>query len=648
MRVVFAAEKPLEGELSLIAPDGSVAAKSSERLGGPPYFWFAEVARRRRGSGRPSSRATARRPSAAPSPAKSSCAPTSRRRRARRRGAFGLCAMPGAARPKTFIRPGSRSSSTRHSTPRCPGRRCTRCCATDRAISCSTISASAKTRRRWSFVPTAPTCRTSCAPISRSRWGCRSATRSARAAAPAGRRNATPGGTFSTRSRRRHRRHRSAAGRVRWPVRDVSPASRDSTRAAARRPGLLPTPPGPRQSHRGPPPRPPGLAAGFGHYLRCSVADGVHSGAGRTRASDDNTDYYPVPLNQDTLRPGTVYADPYGHILVIVRRVPQTDGAAGVILAVDGQPDGTVARKRYWRGNFLFAQDPALGGPGFKRFRPIVAQERRLAAAEQRRDRQASAVRRLFARSVEARGRSLLRPHGRRDVAGAARSVARDDGGDHVARRAGEGARDLGRERAQVPEQRARRSEHAGRRGDLRDQRRVGGFRDAVARSAAADRDRCGAQLPGSRRAAARALRDAEGQERRRGEGRIAARAGGGAFGAQVLVSAHRRLPVDARGQGRDRPRGRARDGLQRQRLRRAAVGRAGQERGGGDLQAACAGGAAREDDAVPRLVPRAAPAAAHAVKGMRVGYETARIRRALGRSSRLAACGARAAGRRG
>ena len=44
MRVIFAAEKPLEGELSLIAPDGSVAAKSRERHGGPPYFWFAEVA----------------------------------------------------------------------------------------------------------------------------------------------------------------------------------------------------------------------------------------------------------------------------------------------------------------------------------------------------------------------------------------------------------------------------------------------------------------------------------------------------------------------------------------------------------------------------------------------------------------------------
>ncbi|MEA2970269.1 MAG: hypothetical protein QOE78_3530, partial [Alphaproteobacteria bacterium] len=44
LRVIIAAEKPLDGEFSLIAPDGSVAAKSRERHGGPPYFWFAEVA----------------------------------------------------------------------------------------------------------------------------------------------------------------------------------------------------------------------------------------------------------------------------------------------------------------------------------------------------------------------------------------------------------------------------------------------------------------------------------------------------------------------------------------------------------------------------------------------------------------------------
>ena len=44
LRVMVVAEKPLEGVLSLIAPDGSVAAKSPDRHGGPPYSWFAEVA----------------------------------------------------------------------------------------------------------------------------------------------------------------------------------------------------------------------------------------------------------------------------------------------------------------------------------------------------------------------------------------------------------------------------------------------------------------------------------------------------------------------------------------------------------------------------------------------------------------------------
>jgi hypothetical protein len=93
-----------------------------------------------------------------------------------------------------------------------------------------------------------------------------------------------------------------------------------------------------------------------------------------------------VALTQDTLRPGTIYADPYGHVLILVKRIPQTGKGAGVFLAVDGQPDGTVARKRFWRGNFLFAQDPSLGSPGFKRFRPIVQERngglRRLTNAE--------------------------------------------------------------------------------------------------------------------------------------------------------------------------------------------------------------------------------------------------------------------------
>jgi len=44
LRVVVAVEQAFAGELSLTAPDGTVAAKSREREGGPPYFWYAEVA----------------------------------------------------------------------------------------------------------------------------------------------------------------------------------------------------------------------------------------------------------------------------------------------------------------------------------------------------------------------------------------------------------------------------------------------------------------------------------------------------------------------------------------------------------------------------------------------------------------------------
>ena len=43
LRVVFTSETPLDGELSLIGPDGAVAVSSRDRKGGPPYYWYAEV-----------------------------------------------------------------------------------------------------------------------------------------------------------------------------------------------------------------------------------------------------------------------------------------------------------------------------------------------------------------------------------------------------------------------------------------------------------------------------------------------------------------------------------------------------------------------------------------------------------------------------
>ena len=323
-------------------------------------------------------------------------------------------AMPGIARPKTCTPPGSRSCSTRRSTRRCRGRRCMRCCAT--ADAQFPAQPYGSQRRLDEDVHSAGLRRPSVLPARLFRVQDGAAVRlrevharrrrraaevlrvvehpESRAACPRRRKKSTAPAP-STTSSHRHPRHSACSAR---------PARRRRTRPRRRPPAA--------KKPKGPPPKPAGLAPAFGWYLRI-VADAVHSGAGRTALADDNNDFYPVSLNQDTLRPGTVYADPYGHLLVLVRRVPQTDDAAGVILAVDAQPDGTVARKRFWRGNFLFAQDPALGGPGFKRFRPILRDKngglRRLGNS---RDREESAVRRLLARPGTARDRSLLRSHG--------------------------------------------------------------------------------------------------------------------------------------------------------------------------------------------------------------------------------------------
>jgi hypothetical protein len=115
----------------------------------------------------------------------------------------------------------------------------------------------------------------------------------------------------------------------------------------------------------------------FNSFIR-RVIDGVHSGTARTALDDENSDYYPVSLERNALRPGTVFADPYGHTLMLVGWRSQTGDHPGLLLAVDAQPDGTVAIKRFWKGNFLFNTSEVIGEPGFKAFRPISVNQEAL------------------------------------------------------------------------------------------------------------------------------------------------------------------------------------------------------------------------------------------------------------------------------
>lgn len=113
----------------------------------------------------------------------------------------------------------------------------------------------------------------------------------------------------------------------------------------------------------------------FARFIDREVRREVHSSSGRTHPAADTTDFYPVPLTREALRPGTLFTDPYGHLLVIADWIPQGAGRYGVLVGADAQPDGTVGRRRFWRGSFLFHPDTSSGGAGFKAFRPWVLDE---------------------------------------------------------------------------------------------------------------------------------------------------------------------------------------------------------------------------------------------------------------------------------
>jgi hypothetical protein len=370
LRVVVAVEKPLAGELSLIAPDGSIAARSPERHGGPPYFWVAEIATPTAGTWRARLAATG-------TPA--DCAPLTHditvradeppRPRATEASVWplhkswnrGTENLFSAWIEKLFDAPLDASPSwpALHEVLR------------DRSRNLLFNHLGLREDELGMII------RPDCADLP---YFLR-AYFAFKMGLPFGYAKCT----------------RGTGGEPPkcpqwWSILNPEPPAADAPRQRVASTNPLAMLGQPTEPDLNPPPhRPLGLAPSFGQYLQ-KVANGVHSASGRTRATDDRTDFYPVPLTRDALRPGTIYADPYGHILMLVKRVPQTDDGAGVFLAVDGQPDGTVARKRFWRGNFLFAQEAALGSPGFKRFRPVIRDKsgamRRLTNAEISKDPQ--------------------------------------------------------------------------------------------------------------------------------------------------------------------------------------------------------------------------------------------------------------------
>ncbi|HMI92922.1 MAG TPA: NlpC/P60 family protein, partial [Polyangiales bacterium] len=114
----------------------------------------------------------------------------------------------------------------------------------------------------------------------------------------------------------------------------------------------------------------------FSIFVNRRVRAGVHSATGRTGPDDDETDLYPVALERAALAPGTVYADPYGHVLMVTKWFAQGRGADdyGILIAAEAQPDGTIGRRRFFPGSFLFDPSTTDAGAGFKAMRPLIAE----------------------------------------------------------------------------------------------------------------------------------------------------------------------------------------------------------------------------------------------------------------------------------
>ncbi|MCC7542128.1 MAG: hypothetical protein IT379_38270 [Deltaproteobacteria bacterium] len=95
----------------------------------------------------------------------------------------------------------------------------------------------------------------------------------------------------------------------------------------------------------------------------------VHAGTARTLPDDPESDFYPVALERASLRPGTVYVDAAGHVLMVSQWASPAPGRFGALYAIDGHPDTSVTHKRFTQSWFGFLP---VTTDGFKAFRPPI------------------------------------------------------------------------------------------------------------------------------------------------------------------------------------------------------------------------------------------------------------------------------------
>lgn len=89
----------------------------------------------------------------------------------------------------------------------------------------------------------------------------------------------------------------------------------------------------------------------------------VNSGYYRMNVKRNDSDFYPIKLQRESIKPGTVYYDPNGHVAIVYN---VTDD--GHIKMIDAHPDKSISRT--WFGT-KFSRGNKQNGGGFKKWRPV-------------------------------------------------------------------------------------------------------------------------------------------------------------------------------------------------------------------------------------------------------------------------------------
>ena len=110
--------------------------------------------------------------------------------------------------------------------------------------------------------------------------------------------------------------------------------------------------------------------ARFNWFIETKVNWKTHAGIYRTLPDDSESAVYPIALTRESIRPGTIFVDAGGHIILVTQSEPQGEKTVGALYGIDGHPDFTVTHKAFSKGTFVFNHQ--VPTDGFKAFRPVV------------------------------------------------------------------------------------------------------------------------------------------------------------------------------------------------------------------------------------------------------------------------------------